>query len=175
MPRTLILTILFTVLATVSIQLRAQALQVAGQLLRGKSVLEFYEAAVANPNQVILLESAIRELFAGRQNRYKELNNAIAQSFGLFQKGPLALEHLEVGPEPSQGHPHGYFSITLKKLSLKQCLSLSMNAALNSNFIRVSVNDVPLIIGGIEQPNSAPCRSQGWFEEGKNEMKYTGY
>lgn len=154
---------------------QAQLVQAAGTLLRGKSVLEFYEAAVANPQQVILMSVEIRGLFANSSTRYKDLSNELAQKMKWFDVGPLGLEHVELKSEPSQGYQYGYYSITLKKLNLKQCEVLSNYKALNQNFVRVELNGNPVSLNGSPQQSVAVCKSQWFLQDGNNELKYIGY
>lgn len=143
--------------------------------MRGKSILEFYEAAIANPQQVLLLSVEIRSRFTGDSTRYKHLSNELAQSLGLFDAGPLGLDHIELGSEPSPSSEHGYYSIKLKKLNFKQCTALANHTPLNQNFVRVELNGVPVIANGATQQTLAVCRSQWFFQSGRNELKYVAY
>ena len=138
-------------------------------LSKGKSFLDFYEAAIVNPQQLILLSSEIQVAFASVpiSIRYKDLSNDLAQKNGWFNEGPLGLEHIELKPEPMQSTRYGAYSITLKKLKFKQCEALSKHTALNQNFIRVELDGIPVLaIPSLEQA-VAVCKANG-----KNELKY---
>ena len=154
---------------------QAQVIQAVGTLTRAKNILEFYEATIANPQQVLVLSLEIRSLFLGSSTRYKDLSNELAQKVGGFNSGPLGLEHIELKPEPSPGHQYGYYSITLKKLKSKQCEVLSNYAELNRNFVRVELNGSPVFADGAQQQTLALCKSQWFFRDGKNELKYVAY
>lgn len=154
---------------------QAQVIQAVGTLTRGKNILEFYEAAIVNPQQVLILSLEIRTLFLGSSTRYKDLSNDLAQKVGWFNSGPLGLEHIELKPEPSPGYQYGYYSITLKNLKSKQCEVLSNYAALNRNFVRVELNGRPVFANGSQQQAVALCNSQWFFQDGRNELKYVAY
>ena len=154
---------------------QAQVVQAAGALKRGKSILDFYEAAIANPEQVLLLSLEIHGLFMGSSTRYKDLSNDLGQKVGWFKYDPIGLERIELRPEPSQSYQYGYYSITLKKLNFKQCEALSNHAALNKNFLRVELNGSPVFLNGSQQQTLALCKSQWFFQDGKNELKYVAY
>lgn len=153
----------------------AQIIQATSTLMRGKSILEFYEVTIANPEQVLLLSLEIHSLFMGSSTRYKDLSNDLAQKVGWFNNGPMGLEHIELRPEPSQSYEYGYYSITLKKLSFKQCEVLSNHVALNRNFLRIELNGSPVFLNGSQQKTAVLCKSQGLFQDGKNELKYVAY
>lgn len=167
--------LLITLLALIAMPCHAQIAGAIGTAMRAKSIFEFYEAAIENPQQVLLLSVEIRGLYRGGSTRYKDLNNALAQKLGLFDAGPTELEHIELRPEPSPTYEYGYYSITLKKLTFKQCTALSNHRALNQNFVRVELN------GKVISPSGAPtktitlCTSQWFFQDGKNELKYVAY
>ena len=150
---------------------QAQVVEAVATLVRGKSALDFYEAAVANPLQVLSLSASIQERFS-RSNGYGDLNNEFAQKSGLFDKGPMGLEYIELRPEPLGSSPYGAFSITLKRLKFKQCEVLSAHAALNGNFIRVELNGRPVSVHGVQREAIPICEAQWIFQDGKNEIKY---
>lgn len=156
-------------------QSNAQVLGAVSTINRGKSILEFYEAAIANPQQLVLLSEHIRQTFANTPTRYDQLSNELAQNMGWFDKGPLGLSHIEVAPETSSGHKSGYFSITLKKLDFKQCEALANYRPINDMFVRVELNEVQ--VGGTSSPNpsTAVCKTAWFFQDGKNQLKYIGY
>lgn len=154
---------------------QAQIIQSVGTLARGKNILEFYEAAIVNPQQVLLLSLEIHRLFLSSSTRYKDLSNDLAQKMGWFNKGPLGLEHIELKPEPSQGSQYGYYSITLKQLNFKQCEALSNYTALNQNFVRVELNGSPVFANASKQQAVAVCKSEWFFQDGKNKLKYVAY
>lgn len=144
-------------------------------LKRGKTALDFYKAAIANPQQIILLAVQIRSLFAGAQPGYKGLNNELAENVGWFMGGPLALDHIVLSSHPSPGYEHGYFSITLKQMNHGDCRVLARHASLNGNFIKVLVNGVPVYMSGNQRWSASPCETQWFFQGGKNTVKYIGY
>jgi hypothetical protein len=154
---------------------QAQIIQSLGALERGKSVLEFYEAAVVNPQQVLLLSLEIHNLYLSTPSRYKDLSNDVAEKMGLFNKGPLGLEYIELRPEPSPGSQYGYFSITLKKLKFKQCEVLANYTPLSHIFVRVELNGSPIFSNASPQQAVAVCKSESFFQDGKNELKYVAY
>ena len=158
-----------------SVLLHAQALQAIGTLKRGKDLLDFYKAAISNPEQVFLLAIEIQSTFGQGQTRYKDLSNNLAQKFGLFYKGPLALDHIELRPEASPGYEYGYFSITLKQLTFKECEVLANYPAIDGNFVRVELNGTAVYSNGSRQQKIAACRSEWFFQDGKNELKYVSY
>lgn len=153
----------------------AQLAGAVGAAIRGKSILDFYEAAIANPQQILLLSVEIKGLFDGSSTRYKGLNNDLVQKLGLFDAGPLGLDHIELRSESSPAYEFGYYSITLKKLTFKQCAMLSKHRALSGNFVRVDVNGNTVSVGGVPQQTTVPCKSQWFFQNGKNELKYVAY
>jgi hypothetical protein len=165
----------FAISCLVATASQAQVIQAVGTLARGKDILEFYEAAIANPQQVLILSSEIQTLFFSSSTRYKDLSNDLAQKVGWFNSGPMGLEHIELKPEPSPSYQYGYYSITLKKLKSKQCELLSNHAALNRNFVRVELNGSPVFANGTQQQTVALCKSQWFFQDGKNELKYVAY
>lgn len=175
MFRSLIRPLLVVILCLIASPGQAQIIQSMGTLVRGKSVLEFYEAAIVNPQQVLLLSLEIQRLFPSSSTRYKDLSNDLAQKMGWFNKGPLGLEHMELKPEPSQGSQYGYYSITLKKLNFRQCEALFNYTALSQSFVRVELNGSPVFFNGSPQQAVVVCRSEWFFQDGKNELKYVAY
>lgn len=166
---------LFTLLCLLASSSHAQVMQAAGTLMRGKGILEFYEEAIENPQQVLLLSLEIRRLFHRSSTGYKDLNNGLAQKMGWFNYGSLELESMELKPEPSQSHQYGYYSITLKKLTSKQCEALANHTALNQNFVHVELNGSPVSSKVTPQRAVAVCKTQWFFQDGKNEVKYVAY
>lgn len=152
-----------------------QAANALGTLVRGKSVLDFYEAAIANPSEVITLASEIRKAFKLSPSRYEGLSNNFAQQAGWFQSGPLGLEHIELRPEPSSGHPFGHFSITIKKLSFEQCELLIGNSGVNANFVSVALNGEEVSPRDVHLSHEPQCKKQRLFQDGENAIKYVGY
>jgi hypothetical protein len=166
---------LVALLALTAAPCHAKIAGAVGTAMRAKSIVEFYESAIANPQQILVLSVEITSLYKGGSTRYKDLNNAIAQKQGLFDTGPLGLDHIELRPEPSPTYEYGYYSITLKRLSFKQCTALSNHSEVNKNFVRVELNGK--IISPIEAPKKpmTPCTSEWFFQDGKNELKYVAY
>lgn len=152
-----------------------QAAGVVNAVASSKDVIDFYEAAVKNPIQIVVLSSEIKQTFANSPDRYKGLNNEVARSLRYFESGPFGLENIELRPEPSSGHPYWNYSITLKQLKLKQCEMLAKNQAVNVNFIRVELNGKSIFTAGKQFDSDVACESQWFFQDGKNEIKYVGY
>lgn len=153
---------------------QAEILQTVGALKRGKDVVDFYKAAIENPQEVILLSLEIQSTFANSSNRFKDLSNDLAQKLGYFNVGPLGLDHVELRSEPSPSLPYGFYSITLKELKFKECEVLANYKAINDSFVRVELNGVPVSINGVRQKAVELCKSQWFFQEGKNVIKYIG-
>lgn len=149
-----------------------QAIQAAGSLMRAGNILDFYEAAIANPAQVALLSLKVKERFYGVQTRYKDLSNELAQKFGWFDAGPFGLEYIELRPEPSPAYQYGFYSITLKKLKSTQCEVLSNDSGVNGNFLRIELNGSPVFVRDTPMKPVVECKSQWFFQDGQNELKY---
>ena len=148
----------------------AQALGAVGTALRGKSLLEFYEATVEDPSQVLVLAGDIQTFFRKLGHPgYKGLNDEGVQVH-LLGPSPLSKEWVDLSPEPSPAYEYGFFSITLKRLKFKQCEIIASNFALNGNFLSVELNGRPVSINGQQLPEV--CRSQWPFQDGKNSLRF---
>lgn len=145
--------------------LQASTLSAPTTFLQGKEVWEFYKTAVNNPQQIFLLSLHIKEYFSDSSSGYKDLNNELAAKNDWFKGGLLGKEFIELGAEQSSNDDYDYYSITLKKLTFKQCNALSHNSRLNDLFERVEVNNLPV-------SNIKTCKSQWFFQSGKNTIKY---
>lgn len=148
----------------------AQLPQLASTALRAKNILEFHKAAIANPSNVLLLAVEIRQLFQNSRDRYKSLNNDIATKLGIFETMPNSSSLVEVGARASAASPHGYFFISLKELTLKECAALASHTALHGNFVAVEVNG-----SRIAGMSLVPCKSQLPFQRGKNTVTFVSY
>lgn len=147
-----------------------QTVWTAGALANSKEVIDFYEAAVKNPIQIISISSEIKQIFASSPDRYKGLNNEVGRNLGFFKAGSLNLKNVELKPEPSAGHPYWNYSISLKRLELKQCEILVKNQALNDNFVRVELNGDSIFIAGKKSISDIACKSQWFFQDGKTRL-----
>ncbi len=152
---------------------QAQAISTVGTLVEGKHVLDFYKTAINNPQQILILALNIEGLFSGGPDRYKGLSNEFAVKMKWFETGPLALEHIELSPEPLTTLPYGNYSITLKQLTEKECKALTNNS-INLFFVRVELNGATISARGNQIKAGEPCKSEWFFQDGKNELKYVG-
>lgn len=164
---------ILVVVSILSVAYQAHAQSVATTLLRGKQAFEFVEAVVANPQQLIALSLGIEGRFR-MQGHYEGLNNQYAQNAGWFAKGPAGLDHIGVASEPTKHQRHGNYSITLHKLTFKECEVLANYVPFNSHFVSVELNGNRVSSQGTQMGAVLDCESEWFFQEGKNTIKYVG-
>lgn len=174
MPKIIVRVLLGLLAGLVVMLSQTEVIQTVGALKRGKDVVDFYKAAVENPQEIVLLSLEIQSTFANSSNRFKDLSNDLAQKLGYFNVGPLGLDHVVLRSEPSPSLPYGFYSIALKKLKFKECEVLANYKAINDSFVRVELNGVPVSVNGVRQKAVELCKSQWFFQEGKNVIKYIG-
>ncbi|WP_421910612.1 hypothetical protein [Marinobacter sp.] len=154
-----------------TIQVNAQS--VASTLIRGKNTFEFAEEVLANPQQLVALSLAIESRFQ-MQGDYRGLSNRYAQNAGWFAKGPMGLEHIEVASEPTQHQAHGNYSITLRKLTFKECQFLANNRPIKAMFTSVQLNGKTVFGRGHQEQTGVLCDDEWFFQDGKNTIQYVG-
>lgn len=163
------------IIASMSMPSHAQIPQAVDAINRGRDILDFYKAAISNPAEVLTLQLEIQSRFAGRGSRYEGLNNDLAQKFGIFNYGPLSLDHIEILSEPSSGSEYGYFSITLKQLPLKECEILSNYPPFFQGFVRIELNGEVISQNGMRQQVIGVCKGSLPLTHAKNEIKFVSY
>jgi len=152
---------------------QAQVTQALATTARAKNALEFYEGGVGVPQQLIFLSSSIQLHFGTDVHRYKGLSNELALQLGWFDLGPLLPGHVELQPEETNRFHYGRFSITLNKISVRQCELLSHNKGLNSLFFSVELNGTQIYRD--KSDHTAVCETEWFFQAGKNKIKYVSY
>lgn len=152
----------------------AQITQTLGTINRANNLLDFYKAAIVDPSQIVTLQLEIQNLYAADGSRYRGLNNSWTQKNGLFNYGPLSLDHIELRPEPSPSTDHGFFSITLKQLPFKSCEILS-NYPFYNGFVRMELNGEIIFDQGIRHRSISICKKSFPFTKSKNEIKLISY
>jgi hypothetical protein len=155
---------------------RSQELvEAADSLHQAKEILDFYKAAIANPSQIITLDSEIQSAFASDPTRYKGLSNKFGQDMHWFEKGPLHLDYVEVGPSPSPVSDYGYYSIKIKKLTKDECEIMVGYAKLMPSLVRANLNGHLVFKDGRYVENEPQCESEWFFQDGKNVVEFISY
>ncbi|WP_247845702.1 hypothetical protein [Marinobacter alexandrii] len=164
---------IIVVVSLVSVASHVHAQSVATTLLRGKQAFEFVEAAIANPQQLIALALGIEGRFR-MQGNYEGLDNQYAQDAGWFVTGPAGLDHIEVASEPTKHQRHANYSITLRKLTFKECEVLSNYVPFNAHFVSVELNGDRVSSKRNHVEDVLGCENEWFFQDGKNTIKYVG-
>lgn len=155
---------------------RSQELvETADSLHQAKEILDFYKAGIVNPSQIIILDSEIQSTFSLDPTRYKGLSNKLGQEMHWFEKGPLYLDYVEIGPSPSPASDYGYFSIKMKKLKKDECEVMVGYAKLMPSLVRANLNGRPVFNDGRYVENGPQCESQWFFQDGKNVVEFISY
>lgn len=153
----------------------AQVMPAISSLKQAKDIMDFYNSAIKNPTEIIILSGQIHVLFSSSPTRYKDISNTLLEKVGIFSNTMTDKDRFEVMPAPSPGYEYGYFSISMKKVTFKECQTLSHFSALNGNFVRVEQNGFRIHGEGAQKQPKPECINEWFFQDGKNEFKYVSF
>lgn len=159
----------------IAIPSHAQVVESLGTIKQAKSVVEFYKMAIQDPQDIIVLKTSIHELYLSDSSRYRGLNNQVLENAQIFPEGPLSLDHIDVRPAPSPTSENGYFSITVRELSMKDCVFLANYRPFFENFTRIILNGDIISNNGTQKNPVSLCHSSMPFTHAKNELTLIAY
>ncbi len=149
-----------------------EAAEGAHSVLELKDAIDFYRDFVVAPTKIAELHDEVVQLYAGDGNRYEGISTALAVKMGWISNDPEQLRNMKLLAVPSMSSSFGYFDIRLGGLTAQQCTDLVTNLAVDSMFVRVLLNGQIVARRGHLTNNDAGCRSQWFWQTGKNVIDY---
>lgn len=147
----------------------------SGEMLHeAKVALNFANVAntIANLSGLI---ADITTAYLPDADRYSRLSNKLAIESGWLSRDPAESDYIRLSVYRSHIRHRNDFSIKLSRIPYKECELLTSTSRALQDVTRIYLNGRLVFGHGRAIRGSKSCKSQWFFEKGKNTLQYVGY
>ena len=143
-------------------------------LHEAKAALNFANVENTIANLSVLIAD-ITTAYLPDAGRYSGLSNKLAIESGWLIRDPENFHYIKLSVFRSHLSHKNDFSIKLSRIPYNECELLTSASRTLQDVTRIYLNGTLVFEHGRVILESEPCKSQWFFEKGKNTLQYVGY